>query len=176
MTRPIVTREQMLKRVARWKDLKPSARPLLDAALPEYVRDNYNVIGRGVTEDATMEVAIPDARDFHLTIARAEPGKGSALHAHKTLEVFVALTGNWSIIWGDQGENELMIGPWDTISVPTGIMRGFRNDSPVDAYLLTIIGGSDPGRVTWSDALLAAARAKGFDLDADGNIKTPDSK
>jgi len=173
MTRPIVTREQMLRRVAFFKDLKPSRRPLIDAVLPQFERDNYNVIGRGVTEDSTMEVAIPDAKDFHLTIVRAEPGKGSDLHVHETVEVFLILTGNWLVIWGDRGENELAVGPWDVVSVPVGIMRGFRNVTPVDAYMVAILGGTDPGRVTWNDELMAAVRARGFDIDASGNIKSP---
>jgi hypothetical protein len=30
----------------------------------------------GVTEDASLRPAIPDARDFNLTYVKAEPGKG----------------------------------------------------------------------------------------------------
>jgi hypothetical protein len=42
----------------------------------------------GVTEDASLRPAIPDARDFNLTYVKAEPGKGAALHSHLTVEVF----------------------------------------------------------------------------------------
>lgn len=170
MTRPVVTKDEMLERAAFFKDLKPSALPFLDAAMPEYEREIFNVIGGGVTEDANAAVAIADARDFHLTMVRAEPGKGSALHSHTTLEVFVPLSGTWAIIWGDAGENELTIGPWDVVSVPTGIMRGFRNDSDADAVLLAILGGTDPGRVTWAESIVEAARMRGVALDADGNV------
>ena len=170
MTRPVVTNDEMLRRTAFFKELKPSALPFLDAAMPEYEREIFNVIGGGVTEDAHAAVAIPDARDFHLTMVRAGPGKGSALHSHTTLEVFVPLSGTWAIIWGDEGENELTIGPWDVVSVPTGIMRGFRNDSGEDAVLLAILGGTDPGRVTWAESIVVAARIRGVGLDADGNV------
>ena len=164
MTRPVVTKDEMLARTAFFKDLKPSTLPFLDAAMPEYERQIFNVIGGGVTEDANAAVAIADARDFHLTVVRAEPGKGSALHTHTTLEVFVPLSGTWAIIWGDEGENELTIGPWDVVSVPTEIMRGFRNDSDVDAVLLAILGGTDPGRVTWAESIGLAARKLGHKL------------
>jgi len=170
MSRPVITIEQMRTRVARWKDLKPSKRPLLDAILPQYERDNFNIIGRGVTEDDTMEVAIDDARDFHLTMVRADPGKGSGLHAHKTIEAFVPLTGNWSVQWGDDGENQLMLGPWDVISIPTGVMRGFRNESPVEAFMLTIIGNTNPGHVDWNEKILDQVRARGFGHDPQGKI------
>ena len=36
------------------------------------------------------------------------------------------LTGSWSVQWGDQGENELVLGQWDVISIPINVMRGFR--------------------------------------------------
>jgi len=172
MSRPIVTKEQMLSRVAFWKDLKSSRMPLVDAVLPQYEREIFNVIGRGVTEDATMEIAIPDAKDFHISIVRAGPGQGSALHTHQTLEVFVPLTGRWSIQWGDEGEHELEIGPWDVISIPTEIFRGFRNESEADAVMLAVLGGDDPGHVTWSPEILTAVRERGYELGPDGNIRS----
>jgi uncharacterized RmlC-like cupin family protein len=171
MGRPIVTKEEMLRRVATFRGLKSSRMPLIDAVLPQYNREIFNIIGRGVTEDASMEVAINDARDFHMAVIKAAPGKGTGLHTHETLEVFMPLTGTWSVQWGDKGENELTINQWDVISIPTKIMRGFRNDSPHEAFLLSILGGTDPGRVTWTDSVIDAARAKGYDLDAEGNIK-----
>ena len=32
--------------------------------------------------------------------------KGAALHSHSTVEVFIPLSGTWSIYWGDEGEQE----------------------------------------------------------------------
>ncbi len=168
--RPVVSATEMKKRVAVFKKLKSSPMPLIDAVMPQYNRDIFNIIGRGVTEDASMEVAINDARDFHVAIIRCETGKGTGLHTHETLEVFMPLTGNWSVQWGDDGKSELSIGPWDFISIPTKIMRGFRNDSPGEAYMLSILGGTDPGRVTWCDPVMRAAERAGYMLDADGNI------
>ena len=168
--RPVVTPEEMKQRVAIFSRLKSSSMPLIDAVMPEYNRDIFNIIGRGVTEDASMEVAINDARDFHMAVIRCEPGKGTGLHTHETLEVFMPLSGTWSVQWGDDGKNELTIGPWDVISIPTKIMRGFRNDSPGEAFMLSILGGTDPGRVTWCDRVMAAATKAGYALDDHGNI------
>jgi len=167
-----VTKDEMLQRVAKWGAIKPSAMPLIDAVLPEYNREIFNIIGRGVTEDATMDVAIDDAEDFHVAIIKAGPGKGTGLHNHTTLEVFMPLTGTWSVQWGDEGENELTIEQWDFISIPTGIMRGFRNDSREEALLLSILGGTDPGKVDWAESILQRVRTKGYELDERGNIVT----
>jgi uncharacterized RmlC-like cupin family protein len=107
---------------------------------------------------------------FHLSIIKAGPKKGTGLHNHRTVEVFMPLTGTWSVQWGDDGENELTLGQWDVISVPTGIMRGFRNESAEEAYMLAIVGGDDPGRVAWANNVMSAVREKGFDLDDRGKI------
>jgi hypothetical protein len=49
-------------------------------------------------------------------------------------------------------------------------MRGFRNESAEEAYMLAIVGGDDPGRVAWAGNVMTAVRAKGFDLDDMGKI------
>jgi uncharacterized RmlC-like cupin family protein len=170
MASRVVTKEEMLQRVAVFKQLTPSARPLVDAVLPQFQREIFNIIGSGVTEDASMKVPITAVEGFHLSIIKAGPKKGTGLHNHTTVEVFVPLTGRWSVQWGDQGENELTLEQWDVISVPTGIMRGFRNESDAEAYMLAIVGGDDPGRVAWTKDVMAAVRDKGFDLDAEGKI------
>jgi mannose-6-phosphate isomerase-like protein (cupin superfamily) len=170
MASPIVSKAEMLQRVAVFKQLTPSSRPLVDAVLPQFHREIFNIIGSGVTEDATMKVPITAVDGFHLSIIKAGPGKGTGLHSHTTVEVFMPLTGTWSVQWGDQGENELTLNQWDVVSVPTGIMRGFRNAGAEEAYMLAIVGGDDPGRVAWANNVMTAVRDKGFDLDEAGKI------
>ena len=80
------------------------------------------------------------------------------------------LTGRWGVYWGDDGENEVMLEQWDVISVPPGVMRGFRNAGTEDSFMLAILGGSDAGHVTWSPKVLEAARRLGVDLDTTGNL------
>src|SRR5881396_3429131 len=141
-----MSREAMLKRVARFRELRPSTQAFVDTRLPEHQRKIFNVIGRGVTEDPGLAPAIPDARDFNLTYVGADPGKGAALHAHPTVEVFVALTGRWAVYWGDEGEQEVVLEPFDTISIPPGVMRGFRNAGPEHGYLMAILEAPTPAR------------------------------
>ena len=151
----------MRKRIACFAGLTPISRGFLDTVIPGHARDVFNVIGQGVTEDPSGAAAIADARDFNLTYVRAEPGNGAALHDHLTVEVFIPLTGRFAILWGDHGEHQVELDPFDVISVPPGVMRAFRNVHHEAAYLLAIQGGTDPGRVTYADEVVARAREFG---------------
>jgi quercetin dioxygenase-like cupin family protein len=165
-----VSKAEMLKRVARFKELQPSRQAFVDSLIPGHEREIFNVIGRGVTEDASLRPAITDAQGFNVTLVHAAPGKGAALHSHPTVEVFVSLSGEWAVYWGDNGENEIVLGQWDTISVPPGVMRGFRNAGHEDGYLMAILGGTDAGKVAWAPAVLEKAKQTGLALDAQGNL------
>ncbi|MGH7308617.1 MAG: cupin domain-containing protein [Candidatus Rokuibacteriota bacterium] len=174
--RQISVEEMEATRVARFKNLKPSTRAFLDTAIPGFERLIYNVIGRGVTEDASLAPAITDARDFNMTLVKKAPGNRVGLHDHPTVEVFMALTGRWGVYWGDAAEHEVTLEQWDVISVPPGVMRGFRNLGTDDAYLLAILGGSDSGHVEWSPKVLETARQYGVELDERGNVTTVDRR
>ena len=165
-----ISQAEMIRRIARFHDLKSSAHAFVDTLIPGHEREIYNVIGRGVTEDASLDEAITAAEDFNMTLVKAAPGKGAALHSHTTVEVFMPLTGEWAVYWGDHGEEEIILGRWDVISVPAGVMRGFRNVGREDHYLLALQGGTDPGRVTWAPKVLEKARGTGFALDESGNL------
>jgi mannose-6-phosphate isomerase-like protein (cupin superfamily) len=167
-----ISKAEMQKRVAHFKELRPSKQAFVDSLIPGHEREIFNVIGHGVTEDASLNPAITDARDFNIAMVHAEPGKGAALHAHPTVEVFFALSGRWAVYWGDHGEQETLLEQWDTISVPPGVMRGFRNAGKEDAYLLAVLGGTDAGRVVWSPDVLEKAKKTGLTLDRKGNLIT----
>lgn len=150
------TLDEMEARVARFRALQPTA-DYLDSAIPGCERTTYRVLGQA--PHAPLE-----AQDFHLNIVRCEPGKSAPLHNHLTQEVFVALSGRWSVFWGPQGERSLLLEPWDTVSIPPGVSRGFRNVSSEPAYLMGMASGQDPGRINWPDHVKAAARAAGVEL------------
>lgn len=168
-----ISKADMEKRVARFKGLQPSRQAFVDTLIPGHERLIFNVIGRGVTEDTSLRPAITDARDFNLTLVHAEPGKGAALHAHPTVEVFMPLSGRWAIYWGDRGEQELLLDQWDVISVPPGVMRGFRNAGESAGYLMAVLGGTDAGHVAWAPTVLERAQQTGLALDAQGNLVAP---
>ncbi len=165
-----VSMDEMLARTARFKGLQPSKQAFVDTRIPEYKRDIFNVIGAGVTEDPDHTPAITAVEGFNVTYVGAEPGKGAALHSHTTVEVFIAMSGRWAIFWGDDGENEIELDQWDVVSVPVGIMRGFRNIGDSHANLMALLGGTDAGKVDWAESVLARAADTGLSLDAEGNL------
>ena len=160
----------MAKRTARFKELSYTSQGYLDTRMPAHKRDTYNVIGRGVTEDEKLKPAILEAENFNITYIGAEPGCGAALHDHPTVEVFIAMTGKWSIIWGKKGEHNIEIDQFDVVSVPPGIMRGFKNAGNSHGFIMAIIGGSDSGSVSWAKDVIEGAEKTGLRLNDDGTI------
>ncbi|MEM7466652.1 MAG: cupin domain-containing protein [Pseudomonadota bacterium] len=163
------TVEEMEQHVARFTQLKSSSQAFLDTRIPGYEREIFSIIGNGVQEDPNMRPPI-EPQEFHLAMIRAEPGKGAALHSHLTQEVFVPLSGQWSIFWGPDGEREVILEPHDVISVPLHVMRGFRNVGEQSAMMLAVVGGKDPGRVGWPDSLKSMAKGAGLAIDDEGNL------
>ena len=74
-----ISKEEMLKRVARFKGLQPSKKPLLDTRIPGHEREAYRIIIQGVSEDPDARPAIADPHDFNLGLNKAGPREeGSA--------------------------------------------------------------------------------------------------
>lgn len=168
------TVQEMEQHVARWKDQKSSAKAFIDTRIPGHERDIFSIIGGGVMEDPDMNPQIP-AQDFHLAMVRCEPGKGAALHSHLTQEVFMPLSGRWSIFWGPEGDKEVILEPYDVVSVPVHVMRGFRNVGDETAMILAVVGGHDPGRVGWPESTIDMARAAGLVVDEHGDLREVES-
>ena len=147
---------EMEARVARFRDLRPTD-DYIDSAIPGCERLTYRVLG-------APPAAPLAAEGFHMSIVRCEPGKAAPLHNHLTQEVFVALTGRWEVFWGPTGERRLVLEPYDTISIPPGVSRGFRNVATEASYLIGMASGRDPGNINWPEPVRAAARAVGVSL------------
>ena len=144
-----ITREEILKRVARFSELKPTDRKAFGGNMVPQGVSSFSVIGRGVAEDPSLQPPIADARSFNTVIVKSMSGTGAPMHSHPTVEVFVALNSQWVFFWGDAPEDQLTLGPWDTISFPPGVMHGFRNIGSEEGCLYAILGGTDVGRVTY---------------------------
>ena len=94
LPRITLSRAEMLKRVARFKDLKGSDGGLPDSRMPGCERTLYNVIGfqppkgKGgavtspVGDDAARLAAIKISEGFNLGYCRAKPGHGPMMHNH----------------------------------------------------------------------------------------------
>jgi mannose-6-phosphate isomerase-like protein (cupin superfamily) len=155
------SRDEMMKRVARFKQLKGSDGGLPDSPLPECRRKLYAVIGfqppmtdnpavtSPVGGDASSMPAISIAEGFNLGYCKAKPGKGPLMHNHDTNETFIAITGRWRCEWNEGNAKEYVdLDPLDVISLPVGVARRFMNvtyDEPGKEHILMfIIGGNQP--------------------------------
>jgi mannose-6-phosphate isomerase-like protein (cupin superfamily) len=154
------------ERVGRYKDLRSSAKAFIDTRLPNGKRDILTVIGRGVIEDAELAPPIKDNKDFNVAYIRAKHGCGATLHIHETNEVFIPLKGHWGIYWQnrDGARHEVVLEPYDTVSVPIGVSRGFRYLGKGEGLMLAIVGGTDPGRVHWPKETVEEAKKHGLVL------------
>ena len=169
-----ISMEEMIgRRVARFADMKPSRHAYLDSRLPQHQKESFHVIGAGVTEQHDVGSGITEAEDFNVNYTRAAPGMGAALHAHPTVEVFIPINGQWAVQFGSpDGISEIVLNPLDAVSIPKGVMRGFKNISDSDAVLLVIFGapGGDAGHVQWDDEVIRRAAEIGDTVTNEGVI------
>lgn len=154
------TREEMLKRVVRFADLKGSKHGLPDSELPECERELINVLGFRPPEDEVAEMSplgsenarsatIDISEGFNMGFIRCKPGKGPLMHNHDTNETFMPITGTWRCEWNEGDDHEFVdVGPMDVVSFPPGAIRRFMNvtmDEPdQDHVMLVVIGGDAP--------------------------------
>lgn len=159
-------------RVARFKELAPFALAFVDSLLPEGRKKNLKIIGRGVVENPAMQPPIAEDHGFTVSYIVVPPGGGAGLHAHQTAEVFIPINGQMHVLIGDDKE-EVVLQPLDVISVPTGVMRGFRNLGDADLTILAMVGGhAGGGSVTWHEEVLSrAASETGLGIDEAGQLK-----
>ena len=172
----IWTRDEMLKRVARFKDLKGSDGGLPDSDVPEARRTLYNVIGfqpprekqnaattSPVGDDASAMAAIPISEGFNLGYCRARPGQGPLMHNHDTNETFIAMTGRWRCEWNEgEAMQYVDLDPLDVISLPVGVARRFMNvtyDEPDREHVLMFVIGGDEPQAEFTPAAMARCEA-----------------
>ncbi|HVR49862.1 MAG TPA: cupin domain-containing protein [Pseudorhodoferax sp.] len=148
--------DAMEARVARFAQLRPTG-DYADAAIPGCERTTWRVLGQ-------QPGAPLAAEGFHLNIVQCAPGQAAPLHSHLTQEVFVALSGRWEVFWGPDGARSLVLEPYDTVSIPPGLSRGFRNVGEAPALLMGMASGQDPGMIDWPASVRAAAAAAGVQL------------
>ncbi len=97
---------------------------------------------KSATGEAPPVVGGDGGEIFTVNIARCPPNDGPFLHAHQTTsETFMCLNGRFRINWGDEGEHEIFLDPYDMIAVPPGVVRTFTNVSDQRADLLVFIQG-----------------------------------
>lgn len=159
-------------RLVRYSELRPCTTAFIDTRTPGSVeKENFTIIGPGVAENPDQHVHIEIPHGFNIGGARQPPNCVNSQHSHETAEVFVVQSGKWAFCLGPNKEDgEVLLGPGDTISIPTQVFRGFKNVGDDVGFLFAVLGGDDPGHVTWAPYVFENARQYGLVLLEDGSL------
>ncbi|MGC3940981.1 hypothetical protein ACOTTU_24565 [Roseobacter sp. EG26] len=157
-------------------DYQSCAVAFIDCKKPgSHLKQNYSIIGPGVTSSKEQVINLPEAHGFNIGAAAMPPGITNNLHIHFTAEVFMVYDGEYTFRWGPNGENELVGRPGDIISVPTWIYRGFVNSGTGDGWIFTTLGGDNTGGVIFHPDIIQEAAGFGLYLSKD-NVLIDTSK
>jgi quercetin dioxygenase-like cupin family protein len=168
-----MTPDQMQARLVRYGDLVPCRTAFIDAHTPGSDRkENFTIIGGGVSESADQHVHIRETPGFNIGAAGQPPRCRNSLHSHRTAEVFFVLSGRWRFFWGRRGTaGEVVLEEGDIFNIPTGIFRGFENVGLDYGMIMAILGGDDAGGgVIWAPQVIEDARAHGLVLSEHGRL------
>jgi len=165
------TLTEMKKRLVRRSEMVPCKSAFIDAHTPgSHLKDNFSIIGPGVTENKEQFVNIREPHGFNIGAAGQPPHIKNSLHSHFTAEVFMIHEGTFEIFWGLDSKNSTTLFEGDVVSIPTHCFRGFVNVGKKYGFLFTILGGDDTGGVEWAPQVFKAAESHGLVLLEDYGV------
>ena len=168
-----MTAFDMDARIVRYGELIPCRTAFIDAHTPgSDQKENFTIIGGGVSESADQHVHIKETPGFNIGAAGQPPKCRNSLHTHRTAEVFFVLSGRWRFFWGRWGTaGEVILEEGDIINIPTGLFRGFENIGTDYGMIMAILGGDDAGGgVLWAPQVIEEASAHGLVLAENGRL------
>ena len=159
-------------RLVRYDELRPCTTAFIDTRTPGSAeKENFTIIGPGVAENPDQHVHIDIPHGFNIGGARQPPGCINSQHSHETAEVFIIHSGTWAFYLGPNREDgAVTLHAGDTISIPIHVFRGFENVGDDIGYMFAVLGGDDPGHVTWSPYVFKNAEEYGLILLEDGSL------
>ena len=168
-----MTETDAMPRIVRYGELVPCKTAFIDAHTPgSDTKENFTIIGGGVSESPDQHVHIRDTPGFNIGAAGQPPRCRNSLHDHNTAEVFFVLKGRWRFFWGRWGDaGEVVLEEGDIFNIPTGIFRGFENVGTDYGMIMAILGGDDAGGgVNWAPQVIEEAADHGLVLGANGKL------
>ena len=169
------TASELQSRILRFEEFIPCKTAFIDARTPgSDQKENFCLIGGGVAENPGQVIHINIPHGFDIGGARQPHGCKNSHHSHDTEEVFVVHKGEWKFTWGHDGsDGEVILKKGDTISIPTGMFRGFENVGPDDGFLFSVLGQNkdgSAGHVIWAPYVYKEAKHHGLVLLDDGRL------
>lgn len=166
-----MTPQELEARIVRYGDLRPCRTAFIDAHTPgSDQKENFTIIGGGVSESADQHVHIQETPGFNIGAAGQPPKCRNSLHKHRTAEVFFVLKGRWRFFWGRWGTaGEVVLEEGDIFNIPTNVFRGFENIGTDYGMIMAVLGGDDAGGgVLWAPQVIEEAREHGLMLGDNG--------
>ena len=170
-----LSREEIEQRIVRFDQMVPCKTAFIDARTPgSDKKENFCLIGEGVTENPDQVVHISIPHGFNVGAARQPKGCKNSHHSHNTEEVFMIHSGAWEFTWGINGEDgAIILHAGDTISLPTNMFRGFENVGDDSGLMFSILGleaDQTAGHVLWAPYVFEQAKGHGLVLLEDGRL------
>ncbi len=122
-----------------------------DCGLAGGAKRYHAIIGEGCHELGPARAHVLNPHSFSLGAVEAAPGNGFLTHRFGVKQVLTIGAGEWEVVLGD---DHFSVGPEDTVSIPAGIWRSFRNTGtePGIAYLAT--SGDLHADIEWAPDVL----------------------
>ncbi len=160
------------KRLIKYEDLIPCKAAFIDAKTPgSHLKDNYSIIGGGVSESVHQKVNFTEKHGFCIGAAGQPPRIKNSPHSHFTAEVFMVYKSHWRFYWNNDEKAELILHPGDIISLPTNMFRGFENIGDEYGMIFSILGHDDAGGgVIWLPRVIEEAKKHGLVLLDNGKL------
>ncbi|MEM8815421.1 MAG: cupin domain-containing protein [Pseudomonadota bacterium] len=158
--------------LVRYNELRPCTTAFIDTRTPGSAeKENFTIIGPGVAENPDRHVHISVPHGFNIGGARQPPNCVNSQHSHETAEVFMIHSGTWAFYLGPNREDgEVVLRQGDIISIPVHVFRGFKNVGEEPGFMFAVLGGDDPGHVTWAPYVFEYAAKYGLVLLDDGSL------
>lgn len=173
----IIEESELARRTIRRADYVSCNQAFIDCKTPgSDTKENYSIIGPGVTQSAEQVVNLREPHGFNIGAAAMPDGVVNNLHLHFTAEVFLNWQGSWRVRWGvDGADGEFLCEEGDIVSVPTWIFRGFTNVGGDYGWLFTILGFDNTGGIIWGPSVLREAAEHGLYLTVDNQLVDTDA-
>jgi len=158
--------------LVRYADLRYARAAFVDARTPSsHLKENYCIIGKGVSENPRQPIHIHETDGFHVGAAGQPPGILNSLHSHFTAEIFMIFKGRFRIYWGPEGTTDAVLGPGEIISVPVHCFRGFEMVGDDSGFMFAVLGGDDcGGGIEWHPDVILEGRRHGMYLLKNGKL------
>jgi len=160
------------KRLIRYSDLIPCKAAFIDAKTPgSDLKDNYSIIGGGVSESVHQKVNLSENHGFCVGAAGQPPRVKNSSHSHFTAEVFIVYSSAWRFYWNNDEKAEIILHPGDVISLPTNMFRGFENVGDEYGMIFSVLGHDNAGGgIEWLPRVLEEAKDFGLILLENGKL------